>query len=174
MDSLDLLTPQEFGEFQLGQQEDAHDFLKQILYKLHDEMYEEALEQLGKKITDPQDKAFVEYTTLIYQIFGGYFERLVLGVSFVHSFSRMKCHSCGHVTKKLEAFLDLNVDLSNSAQSVEETLENFIAIEDITYTCEKCKCDKSRKQLTINQAPNILTLQLKKFDSTGFVLFFFT
>lgn len=66
---------QEFGDFQLGQQEDAHDFYKQVLQKMHEEMYREAVSKENLKITDPKERLHVENTTLIYQIFGGYLER---------------------------------------------------------------------------------------------------
>jgi hypothetical protein len=68
------------------------------------------------------------------------------------------------VKKKLEAFLDLNLDLSNSAQSVEETLENYITIENINdFKCEHCKKDtEARKQLTINQVGEARTRRLEK------------
>lgn len=69
----------------------------------------------------------------------------------------MKCLTCGLIKKQLEAFLDLNLDLSNSAASVEETLENYITIEDIKdFQCEKCsKVTEARKQLTINQVSDM-------------------
>lgn len=71
----------------------------------------------------------IEETTVIYQLFGGSLQ------------SQVKCEKCGNVNGSLESFLDLNLDLSQNALSVEEALMNFVRIEKLDestgYKCEK-------------------------------------
>jgi len=61
--------------------------------------------------------------------------------------------------------LELSLQLKD-ALSLEETLYNYTTIEKISdYCCEKCgKKGDVNKQLKIHKAPNILILDLKKFD----------
>jgi len=79
---------------------------------MHDAFLYNAADVL-KSIKDPATRQSVEETTLIYQLFGG---RLL---------SHVRCTECGHVSKTLETFLDLNLDLSSLAASIEEALTNF-------------------------------------------------
>jgi len=81
----------------------------------------------------------------------------------------VKCLQCNNITYSVESFLDLSLDLSDKALSIEEAIANFTKIEtldvDVGYKCDKCnKAVKAQKQLTIRQAPNVLSIQLKRFD----------
>lgn len=65
--------------------------------------------------------------------------------------------------------MDLNLDLSSHAASVEEALRNWCKIEVLPkgegYRCEKCdRAVAVQKQLTICEAPPILVIQMKRFD----------
>lgn len=76
-----------------------------------------------------EDEMRIEETTVIYQLFGGSLQ------------SQVKCEKCGNVNSSLESFLDLNLDLSQNALSVEEALMNFVRIEKLDeatgYRCSK-------------------------------------
>ncbi len=76
-----------------------------------------------------EDEMRIEETTVIYQLFGGSLQ------------SQVKCEKCGNVNSSLESFLDLNLDLSQNALSVEEALMNFVRIEKLDestgYRCDK-------------------------------------
>jgi ubiquitin carboxyl-terminal hydrolase 36/42 len=76
-----------------------------------------------------EDEMRIEETTVIYQLLGGTLQ------------SQVKCEKCGNVNGSLESFLDLNLDLSQNALSVEEALMNFVRIEKLDestgYRCDK-------------------------------------
>ena len=78
---------------------------------------------------------------------------------------------CAHCSDSFEPLIDLSLEINNS-DSIIEALESFIAVETIEcddkYQCEKCKLGKSvYKQLTIDKAPEVLSIQLKRFINTG-------
>jgi ubiquitin carboxyl-terminal hydrolase 36/42 len=145
----------EIGEFQFGQQEDAQHFCIELLTKFHSVLFEESKKNLiaETKNLSKNEMQKVEETTLIYQIFGGILE------------SDIQCLSCNFIMHRFESFLELSLQLTD-ALSLEETLYNYTTIEKISdYCCEKCgKKGDVNKQLKIHKAPNILILDLKKFD----------
>lgn len=126
----------------LGRQEDAHEFYMFLLSAFQ----KSSIAGLGK--LPPK----VEETALIYQIFGGKLR------------SQLKCFGCKATSNNFEACLDLSVDLSN-ADTVEKTLDNYIKVDRIEgYRCDSCKqIVKAGKQMTINEAPMMLTVHLKRF-----------
>eukprot|EP01125_Pyxidicula_operculata_P006289 TRINITY_DN2182_c0_g1_i1.p1 TRINITY_DN2182_c0_g1~~TRINITY_DN2182_c0_g1_i1.p1 ORF type:complete len:752 (+),score=191.81 TRINITY_DN2182_c0_g1_i1:20-2275(+) len=145
------------GDFICGHQEDAHEFIISILNKIHNKMFDDAMKTQKINIREKQN-AFVENTTLIYQMFGGITQ------------SQIQCMSCQNVSYQHEPFLDLNLDLGNKSFSLEESFYNFISIENLGnefYKCDHCKkTSQAQKQITIYQCPNILIIHLKKFDMT--------
>jgi ubiquitin carboxyl-terminal hydrolase 36/42 len=145
----------EIGEFQFGQQEDAQHFCIELLTKFHSVLFEESKKTLLADTPNLSKNELqkIEETTLIYQIFGGVLE------------SDIQCLSCNFIMHKFESFLELSLQLTD-ALSLEETLYNYTTIEKISdYCCEKCgKKGDVNKQLKIHKAPNILILDLKKFD----------
>ncbi|ELR25492.1 ubiquitin specific protease, putative [Acanthamoeba castellanii str. Neff] len=97
-----------------------------------------------------------EETSLVYQLFGG------------RSRSRVRCGACSAIVTNYEPFLDLNLELSAGA-SLEEALDSYTTIEhfDLStgYKCGRCnKVVTAQKQLTVDRAPPILVVQLKRFD----------
>jgi ubiquitin C-terminal hydrolase len=164
------ITPIEFlnnlkhlGDFYLYNQEDAHEFASSILNRTHRVLYQQYKDSFIKQnpgvpfAIDKEDEMRIEETTVIYQLLGGTLQ------------SQVKCEKCGNVNGSLESFLDLNLDLSQNALSVEEALMNFVRIEKLDestgYRCDKCnQAVPAQKQLTIYSPPNILMVQLKRFD----------
>jgi ubiquitin carboxyl-terminal hydrolase 36/42 len=64
--------------------------------------------------------------------------------------------------------MDLSLDIKG-VNSVEEALQKYVKPEtldqDNAYKCPKCKNKvRAQKRFTIQKAPNVLTLQLKRFD----------
>ncbi|XP_074875444.1 ubiquitin carboxyl-terminal hydrolase 42-like [Buteo buteo] len=137
-------------DFQLGRQEDAHEFLHYTV----DAMQTACLS--GSSELDMSSQA----TTIIHQIFGGFLR------------SRVTCLSCKAVSDSYEAFLDVPLDIK-AASSVTAALEDFVKPEQPDgENCFKCsKCDKmvaASKGFTVHCAPKVLTVCLKKFeDCTG-------
>ncbi|XP_074875435.1 ubiquitin carboxyl-terminal hydrolase 42-like [Buteo buteo] len=137
-------------DFQLGRQEDAHEFLHYTV----DAMQTACLS--GSSELGMSSQA----TTIIHQTFGGFLR------------SRVTCLSCKAVSDSYEAFLDVPLDIK-AASSVTAALEDFVKPEQLDgENCFKCsKCDKmvaASKGFTVHCAPKVLTVCLKKFeDCTG-------
>ncbi|XP_052630782.1 ubiquitin carboxyl-terminal hydrolase 42-like [Harpia harpyja] len=133
-------------DFQLGRQEDAHEFLHYTV----DAMQRACLS--GSSELDMSSQA----TTIIHQIFGGFLR------------SRVTCLSCRAVSNSYEAFLDVPLDIK-AASSVTAALEDFVKPEQLDgENCSKCsKCDKmvaASKRFTVHCAPKVLTVCLKRFE----------
>jgi ubiquitin carboxyl-terminal hydrolase 36/42 len=101
------------------------------------------------------------------------------------------CLRCKHPSDTFEAFLDLSLDIAR-ADDVRESLEAFVRKDKLTgsnrYKCERCvfllpakvrraladpggiRCKASvdaLKSFSIDKAPAVLTLHLKRFTPTG-------
>eukprot|EP00026_Physarum_polycephalum_P017030 Phypoly_transcript_18112.p1 GENE.Phypoly_transcript_18112~~Phypoly_transcript_18112.p1 ORF type:complete len:175 (+),score=9.28 Phypoly_transcript_18112:243-767(+) len=80
----------------------------------------------------------------------------------------IKCTKCKNVRKRKDNFLDLQLSI-RGLSSVSEALQAFITPEflngDNQVSCEICnaKCD-AEKGLSLTELPQLLTLQLKRFD----------
>ncbi|KAF7001215.1 hypothetical protein CFC21_105251 [Triticum aestivum] len=140
------------GNLGFGRQEDAHEFMRFAI----DKMQSACLDEFGgEKVVDHS----TQETTVIQHIFGG---RL-----------QSQCTACGMVSNRYENMMDLTVEIHGDAESLEKCLDQFTAIEwldgDNKYKCDGCNdYVKARKHLTVHQAPNILTITLKRFQSGRF------
>ncbi|XP_045500979.1 ubiquitin carboxyl-terminal hydrolase 3-like isoform X1 [Colias croceus] len=135
------------------QQQDAHEFLRYMLDRLHTEL----LQLL------PPDKAeggFVPKApsaSIVTAVFGGTLQ------------SEVRCLACGTESKKFDPFLDLSLELPEGGPvSLADCLSSFVQIEELAdterYFCSSCKCkQKSTKQFWIRRLPNVLCLHLKRF-----------
>ncbi|NWW95395.1 UBP42 hydrolase, partial [Rhynochetos jubatus] len=136
--------------FQLGIQEDAHEFLRYIV----DAMQSACLCGNSNLATSSQT------TTTIHQIFGGLLR------------SRVTCLSCRVVSDSYEPFLDLLLDIK-AASSVTAALQDFVTPEQLDgengFTCHQChQTVAASKSFTVDRVPNVLTVCLKRFeDFTG-------
>ncbi|XP_027767918.1 ubiquitin carboxyl-terminal hydrolase 20-like [Solanum pennellii] len=125
--------------FRPNQQEDAHEFLQCFLNKLEICCYN----------LDPRDN-------IVKKAFGG---RLV---------SMLRCFNCYHLSVTPEPLIDLSLEIVD-VDSVPKALESFTKIENIEFSCEKCKTQGPfEKQLLVDRAPSIATLCLKRFINDGF------
>ncbi|OAY76394.1 Ubiquitin carboxyl-terminal hydrolase 15 [Ananas comosus] len=129
-----------------GSQEDAHEFLRLLVMS----MQSSCLEGLGgEKELDPR----LQETTLIQQIFGGRLR------------SKVKCLRCYHESERYENIMDLTLEIHGWVESLEDALTQFTAPEDLDgenmYRC-------GRKQLSLHEVPNILTIVLKRFQTGQF------
>eukprot|EP00884_Botryococcus_braunii_P011307 jgi/Botrbrau1/20177/Bobra.0173s0075.1 len=133
--------------FRPGRQEDAHEYLVGLL----DAMHESSL--WGLK---PKPSLEVAETSLIYRIFSGKMR------------SQVKCLSCGHASNTFEPFLHISLEI-NRAPTIDMALERFTS-EEYLDGDNKYKCPKENtmvravKRMTIDRAPNVLVLQLKRFE----------
>ncbi|KAH7682260.1 Ubiquitinyl hydrolase 1 protein [Dioscorea alata] len=133
-----------------GNQEDAHEFLRLLLMS----MQTICLEGLGgEKNVDCR----LQETTLIQQIFGGRLR------------SKVKCMRCHLESERYENIMDLTLEIHGWVESLEDALTQFTAAEDLDgenmYRCGRCSTYvNARKQLSIHEVPNILTVVLKRFQ----------
>ncbi|XP_010523321.1 PREDICTED: ubiquitin carboxyl-terminal hydrolase 17 [Tarenaya hassleriana] len=134
-----------------GRQEDAHEFLRCAV---------DTMQSVFLKEADAANQ-FAEDTTLIGLTFGGYLH------------SKIKCMHCRHKSERSELMMDLTVEIEGDIGSLEEALTQFTAYEVLDgnnrYYCGRCKSyKKAKKKLMILEAPNILTIVLKRFQSDNF------
>uniref|UniRef100_A0A5B7AG99 ubiquitinyl hydrolase 1 n=1 Tax=Davidia involucrata TaxID=16924 RepID=A0A5B7AG99_DAVIN len=136
-----------------GREEDAHEFLRYAI----DTMQSICLKEAGVKASGTLE----EETTLIGLTFGGYLR------------SKIKCMKCGGKSERHEKMMDLTVEIGGDIGTLEEALRQFTGTEILDgenkYQCSRCKSyEKAKKKLTILEAPNVLTIALKRFQSGKF------
>ncbi|KAL2524782.1 Uncharacterized protein Adt_09836 [Abeliophyllum distichum] len=96
--------------------------------------------------------------SLVHKIFGGRLR------------SQVKCMQCSFCSNKFDPFLDLSLEIMK-ADSLYKALTHFTAKEQLDggarqYQCQQCKQKvEALKQLTIHDAPHVLSIHLKRFDS---------
>jgi ubiquitin carboxyl-terminal hydrolase 36/42 len=133
-----------------GREEDAHEFLRYAV----DTMKSVCLKEAGAKASS----SLGEETTLIDLTFGGLLR------------SKIRCARCGVKSERDERMMDLTVEIEGDVRTLEEALRKFTGTEILDgvnkYQCSRCKSyEKARKKLTILEAPNVLTIALKRFQS---------
>ncbi|XP_022773089.1 LOW QUALITY PROTEIN: ubiquitin carboxyl-terminal hydrolase 17-like [Durio zibethinus] len=136
-----------------GKEEDAHEFLRYAI----DAMQSVCLKEFGVVSSG----CLEEETTLIGLTFGGYLR------------SKIKCMKCHGKSERHERMMDLTVEIEGDIGTLEEALRRFTATEILDgenkYQCSRCKSyEKAKKKLTILEAPNVLTIALKRFQSGKF------
>ncbi|KAL5982375.1 ubiquitin-specific protease [Asimina triloba] len=120
-----------------------------------DTMQSVCLKEASTNASDPS----AEETTLVQLIFGGYLR------------SKIKCMKCQGKSERHERMMDLTVEIHGDIGTLEEALRQFTATEildgDNKYQCGRCKSyEKAKKKLTVLEAPNILTIALKRFQAS--------
>lgn len=84
---------------------------------------------------------------------------------------QVKCTVCSHCSNTYDPFLDLSLEIVR-ADSLTKALARFTAVESLDgnnkYYCSRCKKKvPALKQFTVDKAPNVLTIQFKRFSGTG-------
>ncbi|XP_015061471.1 ubiquitin carboxyl-terminal hydrolase 18 isoform X1 [Solanum pennellii] len=150
---IDVLSglPNIGGNLSCGKQEDAHEFMRFAI----DTMQSAVLAEFDGDKAEPLS---AEETTIIQHIFGGRLQ------------SQVACTACGNHSNQFENMMDLTVGINGEADSLEKCLDQFTAEEcmdgEDMYKCDRCNdYVKAWKRLTILEAPNILTIALKRFKS---------
>ncbi|KAL3651101.1 Ubiquitin carboxyl-terminal hydrolase 25 [Castilleja foliolosa] len=145
--------------FRTGRQEDAHEFLRYVIDACHNTCLR------LKKLQKQQERGKIgtadisgSTETVVKEIFGGALQ------------SQVKCLSCGAESNKIDEIMDISLDILHSG-SVKEALQKFFQPEVLDgnnkYKCDNCKeLVAARKQMSVSQAPNVLVIQLKRFEGT--------
>ncbi|CAH8293011.1 unnamed protein product [Eruca vesicaria subsp. sativa] len=136
--------------FKFGRQEDAHEFLRYVIDACHNTSLR------LKKMRTKGGGECVNGSTEVKEIFGGAMQ------------SQVKCLPCGAESNKADEIMDISLEISHSS-SVKESMQKFFQPEILDgnnkYKCESCKkLVTARKQMSVLQAPNILVIQLKRFE----------
>ncbi|CAJ1971680.1 unnamed protein product [Sphenostylis stenocarpa] len=136
-----------------GREEDAHEFLRLAV----ETMQSVCLMDSGDNTSDP----LKEETNLMGLTFGGYLQ------------SKIKCIKCGAKSERQERMMDLTVEIDGEIATLEDALRQFTIVETLDgenkYHCVRCKSyEKAKKKMTILEAPNVLTIALKRFQSGKF------
>ncbi|KAL8135556.1 hypothetical protein AgCh_010262 [Apium graveolens] len=137
-----------------GSQEDAHEFLRFLVTS----MQSIGLEGLdGENMVDVK----LQETTFIHHTFGGRLR------------SKVKCLRCHNESERYESIMDLTLEIFGWVESLEDALTQFTSAEDLDgenmYRCGRCAAYvRARKQLSIQEAPNILTIVLKRFQEGNY------
>ncbi|KAI3703938.1 hypothetical protein L1987_74134 [Smallanthus sonchifolius] len=136
-----------------GSQEDAHEFLRLLVTS----MQSICLEGFGGETVDPK----MQETTFIQHTFGGQLR------------SKVKCLRCHRESDRYENIMDLTLEIFGWVESLEDALTQFTSPEDLDgenmYRCGRCAAYvRAQKQLAIQEAPNILTIVLKRFQEGSY------
>ncbi|CAN4103059.1 unnamed protein product [Withania somnifera] len=140
--------------FRYGRQEDAHEFLRYVIDACHNTCLR--LKKLQQRSKGGGDGVDGNGNTIVKEIFGGALQ------------SQVKCLSCGAESNKVDEIMDISLDVLHSS-SLKDALQKFFQPEVLDgnnkYKCENCKkLVTARKQMSILQAPNVLVIQLKRFE----------
>ncbi|XP_030542645.1 ubiquitin carboxyl-terminal hydrolase 17-like [Rhodamnia argentea] len=133
-----------------GREEDAHEFLRCAI---------DAMQSICLvKSVEMESGSSKEETTLMGLTFGGYLR------------SKIRCTKCQIKSERQERMMDLTVEIEGDIGTLEQALHRFTENETLDgenkYHCGRCKSyEKARKRLTILEAPNVLTIALKRFQS---------
>ncbi|XP_038698164.1 ubiquitin carboxyl-terminal hydrolase 23 isoform X2 [Tripterygium wilfordii] len=135
--------------FRNARQEDAHEYMVNLLESMHKCCLPSGV---------PSESPSAYEKSLVHKIFGGRLR------------SQVKCVQCSYSSNKYDPFLDLSLEIIK-ADSLIKALSNFTAAElldggERQYQCQRCKQKvRALKQLTVHNAPFVLTVHLKRFRS---------
>ncbi|KAF5178093.1 Ubiquitin carboxyl-terminal hydrolase [Thalictrum thalictroides] len=135
--------------FRNARQEDAHEYMVNLLESMHRCCLPSGV---------PSESPSAYEKSLVHKIFGGRLR------------SQVKCIQCSYCSNTFDPFLDLSLEITK-ADSLVKALTHFTAVEQLDggerqYQCQRCnKKVKALKQLTVNKAPYVLSIHLKRFGS---------
>lgn len=175
-ESLFLVIWKVVPRFRGYQQQDAHEFLRYMLDRLHTELMHLLPDGTLK------DSPYISLghkgrSSIVTSVFGGTLQ------------SEVRCLNCSVESKKHDPFLDLSLDIPDKCHLYKKSKENgedpvppcnildcltsFIEVEELAetelYYCNNCKSkQRSTKRFWIRRLPNVLCLHLKRFRWNNF------
>lgn len=110
-------------QFRQMRQEDAHEYLRQLLDCFH----EEILKANKVKVSDGK----IAETTLISRVFGGYLR------------NELKCSQCGYCSQTFNHFQDLSLEITGQGlQTINDAVRTYVKPERLgrgnEWKCSKC------------------------------------
>lgn len=142
-------------QFDNFMQQDAHEFLNELLNTVADVLQAERVQSGKTKSNGAMNGVERVEKTWIHEIFQGILT------------NETRCLNCETVSSKDEDFLDLSIDVEPNT-SVTHCLRGFSNTETLCaehkYYCEVC-CSKqeAQKRMRVKKLPQILALHLKRF-----------
>ncbi|KAK4452067.1 ubiquitin carboxyl-terminal hydrolase [Podospora aff. communis PSN243] len=140
-------------------EQDAHEFFQFLAEELHERNGDGKKPEIGSEHT---------CRCIIHQTFYGKLQ------------STTTCQHCSGATNQVQSFLDLSLPLENltqkkgkkgstskaNAMTLQECLdEEYIKQDKCEYRCNKCdSMQQARRQTSIKVLPNVLSIQLKRFE----------
>ena len=121
-------------QFKPFQQEDAHEYLRQLL----DCMHEEVLKANKLKTSDGRKAE----TTFLSRIFCGYL------------CNTLTCSLCGYLSETFNHFLDLSLEIRQGVQDVNQAIDLFTKPEQLSQGNE-WNCDKCKRKSRVSFLPNL-------------------
>ena len=160
---------QRCSQFAGGGQQDAHEFLVDMIDALHEELLAASAAVAADEITPPLGAAAPlpppppEASLPTALNFSCEVEHV------------LRCTRCSHEWTRPELLRDVQLDLPPAAggaaaapASVDRMLESFFAEEPLEVACEKCGHNAARVRHRVSRLPRVLVLQLKRFEYGAF------
>ncbi|KAJ0242627.1 Ubiquitin carboxyl-terminal hydrolase 21 [Hirschfeldia incana] len=146
-DNINYFSP----DFQINNQEDAHEFLQSFLDKL-----ERCSLNLSAR-NQPSAVVSSQGVNIVDNVFGG---RLV---------SKLRCCNCNSISEIFEPSVGWSLEIDD-VEDLSSALESFTCVEKLEdqLTCDDCKEKVSKeKQLKFDKLPLVATFHLKRFKNDG-------
>ncbi|OMJ07624.1 Ubiquitin carboxyl-terminal hydrolase 42 [Smittium culicis] len=142
----------------VGRQEDSHEFLRYLIEAMLENLPSNFPKKKNSSPIITNDIEIYKFITsnFITNMFAGFLE------------SKVTCLTCSNVSSTLEKSFDLSLSILNSS-SLKKSISQFTAVETLVgnnqYKCEKCRIlSNATKQFCFKTLPNILTIQLARFN----------
>lgn len=133
------------AQFRRNEQADTHEFLRRVICMLDEDITNHMSKNTNTdSINNP-----------IKSLFGDNFQ------------SEVKCLSCNRKSITFDPFMDISLDIPQTFESLENSLQRFTNLECLSdnYRCYNCKLiSKANKVMSISKNPEILTIHLNRFD----------
>ena len=163
-------------------QQDAHEYLGFILNSLHTANTED--EEEDGTVSSKERESGKDCDCMIHQTFGGQLQ------------STVTCTNCHNTTTALDPFMDLSLDIKNSAVTITkkkklpltnstatikevlpvnltECLDRFTSAETLSsdsYHCRNCdSSQEAKKRLRLSRLPPVVPVHLKRFSHLSLI-----
>lgn len=143
-----VYTLSNIEKMDINEQNDPDEFYEKIITRL----YEETCEEI-KTEEEIWDNSFKKKNSFVNLNFFGLYK------------SEIFCNNCSNNSISYTPFISLKLEVINN--SMINCLKSHLSWEkDITYTCEKCKCENNaKKRFTIVKTPNVFVVTFKRYNN---------
>lgn len=141
-------------QFRNHRQEDAHEYLVQLLDCMHEEVIQ------AHRLNSNKENIRLKETTFISRIFGGYL------------CNSLTCPQCSYSSRTYNYYQQLSLDIFSGIGSVKAAIHAFTKPEILSrgneWHCDRCNQRvRATKQMVISSLSPVLILHLKRFHPLG-------